>query len=526
MRLILSCALCALLPLQALHAAETTVHGIVTDSVTGLTVDGASLSLRISRGFIPCIDPVSPTVTSAADGRFAVATTYEHSPCLSAGASGYLSQQIDLPVLGSGGGSIEQDVALVPYPRVEVLVRDLQSGLPIEGAAILGAVSAADGSVVLDSLEPGDYHVCADATVQGYAIACLGEPVAWHASAGTAVTLSAGEVYQYTLDLQAGGGIDIALRDPGSAPAPSTYPIRLQLWSLQGEALAERYVSASEGHYSLHGLPPGPVHVVAEPSSEVYFIRVAHPAAQCMPACDFAAAEPLDVIAGELVQATIEVQPQAVLQGRVSDATTGSALSGVRVVAYEDVVFFKREVGEARTGPDGRFEVSWLRGDALYLLGAIARDGYGSLSWPDLPCYERECTEGDEVPAALRETVTGLDFALVRGHGISGTVISSIHDAPIAGAWVNLWEGGFTVWSGTTDRDGRYSSAAMPASNYKVNAGHAGACAAYPAAACGDFGGPGPDAAEIAHGVADSAGIDVLLAAPATTVFLSGFETP
>jgi protocatechuate 3,4-dioxygenase beta subunit len=97
--------------------------------------------------------------------------------------------------------------------------------------------------------------------------------------------------------------------------------------------------------------------------------------------------------------------------------------------------------------------------------------GYRRLAWPNIPCEGFSCdnTVGTPVVVAAGVPVTGIDFALQPGGGISGTVRRASDSSAIAGiSVVALAEDGDTWRSTTTDASGAFQINGLAPGRYRL----------------------------------------------------------
>ena len=512
---------------SAAGAADIHVHGVVTDSVSGLPLEGVLTELRVPRNLIGCIDNAGgPPDLTDATGAYDLHATQWSSLCLDVSADGYVRQQIDM---GSHAPdavlSLERNVSLVPQSRIEVVVRDHQTGLPVAGALVAGrGPTGADGIALLEALEPGEHPICADARAQGYAIACVDLPYAWDVASGTRVTVEPGTQLSLELALRTGAqwAVQLQAQDTG-APVPDGTHL-LEVHALTGERLASRHARSTGGSLLMEGIPPGSYHLSVE-SLDVSFVTTAHPDVPCPADCEFGLATPVEAVAGDTATVQMQVQQQAQVTGRVMDGVAGLPLFGATVTAYVDRsgFFFWDEVTSAISGPDGRYRLTFLHAGAALRFGAIGTQGHGALSWPDVACSGTVCTQGSTVRLPLGLVTTGVDFLLARGAGIGGSVTSSINGLPMPGVTVRIYADSSLRWRGVTDAQGDYLSGHLEPGSYHVIALGGDACASHPDVPCAS-GMPAEAALSVPHVDTDTLAVDILLDALPTPVFGSGFE--
>ena len=195
---------------------------------------------------------------------------------------------------------------------------------------------------------------------------------------------------------------------------------------------------------------------------------------------DAAASLRIDDLEADRDLGTLVLRKALTVSGRVFDSRQ-RPLGGAAVLAFKspyppERAFLRaletagrRQAVSARavTGADGAYRLS-LPGDGYYTLRAEAR-GFVSSAGP-----QRE----------IREDLTGIDFHLVPGLEVAGSVIEE-GGRPVAGAWITLGGGGpfgnSSASSTTTGADGRfrltsawreYASITVRASGFQAHVDH------------------------------------------------------
>jgi hypothetical protein len=142
----------------ALVPHSGSISGTVTDSITGLPINGATVACS---GSPTCISAITPT-----NGTYTLSSLTEGTYQLVASAPNYTTSSTT-PVVVVPGGTPSQPFALVPTPgTITGTVIDTFTSLPVSGASVTcngppactGTSTASDGSYTL-TVEPGSYTV-------------------------------------------------------------------------------------------------------------------------------------------------------------------------------------------------------------------------------------------------------------------------------------------------------------------------------------------------------------------------------
>lgn len=173
------------------------------------------------------------------------------------------------------------------------------------------------------------------------------------------------------------------------------------------------------------------------------------------------------------------------LSGTVRRASDNAALQGVGIQAIEftwgsspsgpgiTAVATTNASGEyALTLPPGRY---LIRANPSTVPGTVtpaAIGGYRRQVYNGIPCEDfRECQPqtGTVVTLNAGSPVSGIDFSLATGGGVSGTVTLAGPGTPVAGVGIQvLNERDGISASGQTDASGAYSIVGLPPGNYRV----------------------------------------------------------
>jgi protocatechuate 3,4-dioxygenase beta subunit len=162
----------------------------------------------------------------------------------------------------------------------------------------------------------------------------------------------------------------------------------------------------------------------------------------------------------------------ATLQGVVIQAiefTWGSSPSGVGISASTAT---NASGAYTLTLPPGRYLIRANPSSVPGVVTPAATGGYRRQVYNGIPCEDfNECQNqtGTVVAVNAGSPVSGIDFALAAGGGVSGTVTRAGAGTPVAGVAIQLLnERDGIVASGLTDSSGAYAIVGLPPGNYRV----------------------------------------------------------
>ncbi len=152
--------------------------------------------------------------------------------------------------------------------------------------------------------------------------------------------------------------------------------------------------------------------------------------------------------------------------GKVTSAHDGDPLAGGDVRLWNSDGY---HAGTAETGPGGQFSLATLEAGGYYLSTRYF-DGFFDELYDDLPCPGGGCevTDGTAVEVTSHGTVEGIDFALVEGGAVAGTVTEAATGAPVAELLIEIWDqaGQYRVAQAVTDEHGDYRADGLAAGTY------------------------------------------------------------
>ncbi|HPC83678.1 MAG TPA: carboxypeptidase regulatory-like domain-containing protein [Thermoanaerobaculaceae bacterium] len=322
------------------------------------------------------------------------------------------------------------DFALTPLGRVTGTVTDAATGLPIAGATVyvrriswyeFYATTDSQGNYSVDRIPSGPVRVlAADARYRDELydnIPC--EQFTCSPDEGTPVSVAAGTTTEH---------IDFALHQLGTVQGRVTRAadgqplqnVAVRLYRPSETSYAYAYSDAA-GYYEIVGREAG-----------TYFARTADSPSElvdelydnlpCEPSCTPSTGTPITVMEGQTTAGIdFALETGGTIAGRVTDEQTGTPVPDCRVTVHDAS---GASVSTTSTASDGSFTLRGLPTGSYFV--RASRENYGSHAgelYDNVPC-DPSCTvtTGTPVAVATGGTVTGIDFALDRLGGISGSV--------------------------------------------------------------------------------------------------------
>lgn len=340
------------------------------------------------------------------------------------------------------------------------------SGVTVELLDDRGAVAFEDttggsGQFSFDGLAAGDYHLVTRGT-PGYIDQTLGGtpcPSACNGLNGTPVNVIAGgSATGNDLDLAQGAEISGNVTAGGS-PAVGA---QASVYNDTGVPVEQVPTNAS-GNYEVDTLPDGD-----------FFVRVGHVSGfvselyddiVCVGYCDIVNGDAVNISGGGSVGSIdFVLATGGAIAGTVTDSSSGSALSGLEVVAYDS----SGEVaGSGLTDGSGAYSIGALP-DGNYRVRTANTSGYVDEVHGGDTCSPSACSiSSGSVVSVSGSTAGGIDFSLDEGSSISGSATDTFGN-PLTSGTATLFDGnGFEVTTSSI-ADGLWSFDGLADGTYYV----------------------------------------------------------
>jgi 5-hydroxyisourate hydrolase-like protein (transthyretin family) len=329
-----------------------------------------------------------------------------------------------------------------------------------------------DGTYTLAGLEAGSYHV------QTFNLEdlqdevwddrpCTGRLLCDLESGDLVAVDSLGTTAGVDFALPTGGAITgtVVLKSTGEPMEGST----VRALTLTDEVVSS-VRSGADGSYLLSGLAEGSYQVEVVGFSGTEFTGQVYDGVTCIHGCRPDEATPVPVTEGATTPGIdFQIERLGVLEGTVTDATTGFPIEGAFVQVYS--ADSNSRAGTANTDATGSFRMTGFDPGTYFL--SAQKPGYLTEAYEEMPCPSF-CTPsiGTPVPVDLDQEITGLDFTLEPFGSVSGTVTAAVGGGPVTDGHVSLYLGpGQFVTNAALDVDGSYRMVNVRAGTYFVLTG-------------------------------------------------------
>ena len=279
---------------------------------------------------------------------------------------------------------------------------------------------------------------------------------------GTPVVVAALATSIADFSLGLGGSISGTVTNAATASVlPS---VSVGLFNSGGTQLSSATTNAS-GTYLFKGLPTGTYFLRA--TTSLGLVDQLFNNINCVNAnCTTTSGTPVTVTAANATTSIdFALAPGAGLSGTVVDMTANVPALGVTVSAYSSTGTF---VKSGTTNSSGAYTITGLVPGAYFLRTS---NGAGLIDklFDNIPCPNVSCsvTAGLAVSLTAGNTATGLDFQLVHGGSITGTVTNASTSAVAAGVTVTIFSSaGTSLASSTTNAFGVYTVSGLGTGSY------------------------------------------------------------
>jgi len=397
-----------------------------------------------------------------------------------------VTQATAVPVAGDAATVSNIDFALVQWAAISGRVTTGDGGVPLPGvlitlyssagAAEAGAMTDADGNyTTVARLLPGNYYAIATPPApylaQVYSGIDCGQTCP-AAMTGTAIPM-AGTAGSPGINFVLSRGGSVSGRVTAAAGGAPIAAVPVWVVDSFGNYLSSGAPTGSDGSYTTTvALPTGTYFVVAQPAT-TYLTQVYRGVncygVACKPTTYGTA---VAVTKGATTQGIdFELVLAGSISGTVRAAAGGAPVPGAAVVVYSASGAI---VDEMSTSASGNYSTSRPLTAGTYYVTASLSSTYLKQLFGGTNCAV-ECPEpstGTPVTVTASAQTTGIDFSLVRGGSIAGSVTSLASGTPVAGVRVAVWAAnGWPVTSAWSGDDGAYvTTLALPTGTYYLDA--------------------------------------------------------
>ncbi|MGB5162492.1 MAG: hypothetical protein WBP10_17220 [Thermoanaerobaculia bacterium] len=281
---------------------------------------------------------------------------------------------------------------------------------------------------------------------------------------GTAISVTLGATTSgIDFDLLTGGAIKgIVTEEGSSAPLDSGY---VRVFDDAGAYLSSAYPDAAGVYETSLGLATG-TYYAATSSFEGYLDEL-YDDLPCHGGCTFTDGTPISVTAGATTSGIdFGLEQGGFIAGTVTEDGSGSGLDTGYVTIYDSSGDYLVSVYPVASGA---YATSSTMVPGTYYARTWSFDGYFDELYDDIACADG-CTVTDGTPILVTAgaTTTGIDFALLKGGSISGTVTEDGTGALLENIWVDVYNSsGSWVSNGASDASGIYRlQAGLSTGNY------------------------------------------------------------
>lgn len=233
--------------------------------------------------------------------------------------------------------------------------------------------------------------------------------------------------------------------------------------------LTQQALTAADGTYLATGLPVGTYYVRTQVSGNMNYMDELYNELPCTFSCIPITGAPVTVTSGGSTSGVNFTLAQGgSVSGTVTDAVTHLGIPNQTVRVYQSNGTVARS---SVSSSDGTYTIGGLPTGTYYARTVVSTNYLDEL-YNNIPCWST-CTVTTGAPIAVTTgaTASGVNFDLVPGSTVSGTVSDSGSAAPIASVNVFLYNSSnISVRVSSTDAGGTYSIDRLPAGTYYLRA--------------------------------------------------------
>ncbi|MEQ1870623.1 MAG: carboxypeptidase regulatory-like domain-containing protein [Vicinamibacterales bacterium] len=471
-------------------ASGGTITGTITDEATGVPLAGVFVNVTTSNGTSVGTGGTNSagvySISGIATGSYLVRTyfnssshvneAYNNIPCVNCASN--TGTPVSITV-----GQVTSNInfALAKGAKISGRVFDVVTGLGIvnQYVAVYNASNTfvtsssfvnADGSYSVDGLPSGTYFArTANGTSLGYVDELYDDrPCAFNsctATSGTPLVVAAGQVRSNVdFGLNVGGRITGTVTSTASGQPLNNMAV--WLYDSTGLLFLTQVNANASGVYTFTGLPSGS-YFVRTSNAQGYLDEV-YGNKPCCLLNSVISGNAVTVVGGQTTSGIdFSLATGGSVSGTVVDSSTGLGVASVPIEVYFSTGSGFTVVGNGSTNSSGVYSVGQLP-TGSYLIRTRGNTLVDEV-YDNITCIN--CSFTAFTPVAVTEGVAtnNINFSLLRGGRITGTVIDAVTGLPVNSAQVVAFNAsGSSVRSGFSNSSGAFTLTALPPGNYTV----------------------------------------------------------
>jgi hypothetical protein len=283
-------------------------------------------------------------------------------------------------------------------------------------------------------------------------------------TSGTPVAVTAGATTSgISFALAVGGRIAGTVTD--SATSAPIANVNVQIFNSTGALVTSSNTDSMGNYLTGAGLIAGNYFVLT--NNSLGYVNELYNNIPCN-GCTVTTGTPVAVTAGMTTSAiNFALVAGGTISGTVTDAGTSAPIANVNVQIFNSS---GASIGSVNTDGSGNYNFGGLL-SGTYFARTNNSLGYINEIYNNINCVVNcNVTTGTPITVTAGATTSGINFALVAGGRISGTVTDSATSAPLSGVTVTIFDSnGFNVTSVNTDASGNYlTNIGLPSGSYFV----------------------------------------------------------
>lgn len=458
------------------------VSGTITDSETGNPISSVRVSVHRQNG-TQVASGVSDTegkyqVFGIKTGEYYLKTT-SSSQYVSELYGDVLCEQScefsegTLVSVANNQVSADKDFTLDQGGKITGVITDAVSGDPLRHVEVTAYDSSgrylkrdttdAEGSYELSGLVTGSYYLSARVYDEKYSQELYGGipcPRECDVTQGVAVAVTINETKEsVNFALEHLGYISGKIADAATGGGVSSS--RVSVYDSRGTQVSSAH-SNSEGEYVTRGLYDGDYYLATTHSNG--YVNQLYQGIDCQSYCDPTTGTKVTIANGAIVtDIGFSVQKKGSITGKVVSAQ-GDAIPGALIRVYNSEGSY---VSSASSNSEGHYQTSGLNHGDYYLLTDYV-SGYLREVYDDVQCLPTcDSSEGTAVSVSNNTITSGIDFELIAGSSVKGTVKNEISSEGLGQVLVSLYDlNGEWAASDWSSYDGSYEIIGLAAGNY------------------------------------------------------------